>query len=122
MVDGTFVGHIHLQVAQIAATERFYTGPLGMDLMLRYGPRATFMSANGYHHHIGGNTWAGENLEPAPVDAARLLWYEIQYPDKETLEAISGQLESLGYESDRENGNIRVTDPSGIQVLLTFAS
>jgi len=100
MAAGTFVGHIHLQVAQIPATEQFYKETLGMDLLLRYGQRATFMSYNGYHHHLGANTWAGDNLPPAPEDAARLLWFEIVRP------------------AGAAAGEQWFTDPSGIRVLL----
>jgi len=121
MTEGTFVGHVHLQVAEIAATERFYTGPVGLDLVLRYGPRATFMSANGYHHHLGANTWAGENVPPAPTDAARLLWFEIIQPDETTLAATGEQLSTAGFAPERRNGALVVTDPSGIQVRLTSA-
>lgn len=122
MAAGTFVGHIHLQVAQIAATEQFYTGPLGLDLVLRYGPRATFLSANGYHHHLGANTWAGENLSPAPEDAARLLWYEIVMPDTAALEATAARLASAGHETERGDAAVWVVDPSGIRVRLSAAS
>ena len=121
MAEGTFVGHMHLQVAEIAATERFYTGQIGLDLVMRYGPRATFMSANGYHHHLGANTWAGEHLPPAPTDAARLMWYEIVQPDEATLQAIRHRLESTNIKAKHEDGAIIVTDPSGIQVRLTSA-
>lgn len=122
MEAGTFMGHVHLQVAGIAATEQFYTGPIGLDLMLRYGPRATFMSANGYHHHLGANTWAGENLSPAPADAARLMWYEIIQPDEAALSATGERLEAAGFAAQRENGALVVTDPSGIQVKLTTSA
>ena len=119
MAAGTFVGHIHLQVAQIAATERFYSEFIGFDLMVRYGARATFMSANGYHHHLGGNTWAGENLSPAPDDAARLLWYEIVLPDEAALKAVAARMTAAEQPYDRGHDGLWVVDPSGIRVLLT---
>ncbi len=119
MAAGTFVGHIHLQVAQIPATEQFYTGLLGLDLVQRYGPSATFMSANGYHHHVGANTWAGVNLSPAPADAARLLWYEIRLPDAAAEETIATRLSTAAYPFDRDAEGLWVTDPSGIRVLLS---
>ncbi len=116
---GTMMGHIHLQVAQIEATERFYIDLIGQDLVLRYGPSATFLSANGYHHHIGGNTWAGVGLPPAPADAARLLWYEIRQPDAAAIDAIAARLATAGYGHERDTTGLRVVDPSGIQLLLT---
>ncbi len=121
IAEGTSVGHMHLQVANIAATEQFYTGLIGLDLVMRYGPRATFMSANGYHHHLGANTWAGENLSSAPSDAARLLWYEIVQPDHVALTSIGERLEAAGFETEREDYALVVTDPSGIRVKLTSA-
>ena len=61
----TVIGHIHLQVSHIPPAEQFYLGVLGFDLMARYGPSASFVSAGGYHHHIAFNTWAGVGA-PAP--------------------------------------------------------
>lgn len=119
MAPGTFVGHIHLQVAQIPATEQFYSGPLGLDLVLRYGPQATFLSANGYHHHLGANTWAGQNLPPAPEDAARLLWYELVQPDATALTALEVRLTAAGHPVERGDGALWTVDPSGIRVLLS---
>ncbi len=115
---GTMMGHIHLQVAQIEATERFYIDLIGFDLIIRYGPSATFLAANGYHHHIGGNTWAGVGLPPAPDDAARLLWYEIRQPDGAAIDAIAARLTAAGYAHEQGNNTLRVTDPSGIPLLL----
>ena len=121
MVDGTFVGHIHLQVAQIAATEKFYSEFIGFELMVRYGTRATFMSANGYHHHLGGNTWAGENLQPASSDSARLLWYEIVLPDDAAVATIADKLERARIPAESVDHELKVTDPSGIQLRLHSA-
>src|SRR6185503_8482438 len=59
LVPGTVIGHVHLHVARLDEAERFYVSVLGFDLMQRYGPSALFVSAGGYHHHIGLNTWAG---------------------------------------------------------------
>jgi catechol 2,3-dioxygenase len=119
MPEGTFVGHIHLQVANVPATEQFYNKMIGFDVMARYGPRATFMAANGYHHHLGGNTWAGENLPPAPEDAARLLWYEIRLPDDSALQAAARRMTSAAYPFDQGEDGLWVNDPSGIRLLLT---
>ena len=116
---GTMMGHIHLQVAQLEATERFYIDLLGWDPVIRYGPSATFLSANGYPHHIGGNTWAGVGLPPAPADAARLLWYEIRQPDAAAVEAIAARLDAAGHAYERDDDGLHVIDPSGIHVLLT---
>ena len=116
---GTMMGHVHLQVAQIEATERFYIDLIGLDLVIRYGPSATFLAANGYHHHLGANVWAGVGLPPAPDNAARLLWYEIRQPDGAAIDAIAARLETASYAHERDTTGLRVVDPSGIQLLLT---
>ena len=117
--EGTMMGHIHLQVSSIPATEQFCLNLLGFDLVLRYGSGASFLSANGYHHHFGTNTWAGVGLPPAPEDAARLLWYEIREPDAAALEAIAGHLDAAGYPFELDAGEVKVVDPSGIHIRLT---
>ena len=71
MPHGTTMGHVHLHVADIPETESFY-GDLGFDVMARYGSDATFMSVGGYHHHLGGNTWAGHGVKPPPPGSAAL--------------------------------------------------
>ena len=62
----TTMGHVHLQVAEIPATEAFYTDLLGFDLSRRYGDQATFLSAGGYHHHLGANVWNSRGAAPPP--------------------------------------------------------
>lgn len=118
---GTMVGHIHLQVGEIAATERFYGDVIGWDVMTRFGAGATFMSANGYHHHLGANTWAGVGLPPAPPDAARLLWYEVRLPDASALETIAANLDRAQIPFERTPGEVLTNDPSGIRIRLTTA-
>lgn len=117
---GTMMGHIHLQVADIPASENFYIKLLGFDLVTRYGAGASFLSANGYHHHFGLNTWAGVGLPPAPADAARLLWYEIKLQDKSALETLSDRLAASLYPFAFKENRIHVTDPAGINVRLTY--
>ncbi len=112
------MGHIHLQVASIAATEQFYTTLVGFDVMARYGPAASFLAANGYHHHLGANTWAGAGLPPAPADAARLLWYEIRLPDAAAVAAIAERMAAANYSFERNGDALQVVDPSGIHVRL----
>ncbi|MBP6786044.1 MAG: VOC family protein [Candidatus Promineofilum sp.] len=121
MAAGTFIGHIHLQVARLPDTIAFYDGPIGLDLVMRYGAQAAFLSANGYHHHVGANTWAGENVPPAPDDAARLLWFEIVQPDGVMLEAAAERLQAAGSPVERGDNDLWTRDPSGIRVLLTAA-
>ena len=78
---GTDMGHIHLQVANIRDAERFYVEVLGFERMIGM-PSASFVSAGGYHHHIGMNTWAGIGVPAPPEGAARLLSYEVVLPNQ----------------------------------------
>ena len=71
MPTGTVLGHVHLNVADIPATEAFYAGALGFDVTTRTYPGALFLSAGGYHHHIGSNTWEGPGAPPPPAGRAR---------------------------------------------------
>jgi len=76
--DGTVVGHTHLCVADVDAAVAFYTGELGMDVMAQFGNQAAFLSWNGYHHHVGVNTWESRGAAAAPSGTARLLGATIE--------------------------------------------
>jgi len=101
---GTRIGHVHLHVGDLASAEAFYHGALGMDKMVWDFPGALFLAAGGYHHHLGTNTWA-VGAEPAGVDDARLLEWEIVLPD---LDAVAAALESLA-----TRGYVVVRTPEG---------
>ncbi len=77
---GTRMGHVHLNVADLAASERFYAGLLGLDVTARTYPGALFLSAGGYHHHIGLNTWRGEGVPAPPAGSLGLRSFEIVVP------------------------------------------
>jgi catechol 2,3-dioxygenase len=77
---GTQVGHVHLDVADLADAERFYAGQLGLDVTARGYPGALFLSASGYHHHVGLNIWRGEGAPPPPSGALGLRWFELTPP------------------------------------------
>ena len=87
---GTTLGHVHLQVASIPAADAFYTDGIGFDATVRGYPGALFVSAGGYHHHIGLNTWAGEGAPAPPLGARGLRSYTIVLPDEVALEATLG--------------------------------
>jgi catechol 2,3-dioxygenase len=82
MADGTIVGHVHLQVADIPSTEGFYAGQLNLDVTTRSYPGALFLSRDGYHHHIGANTWASAGAPPPPAGARGLKWFELALPGR----------------------------------------
>ena len=83
--SGTRIGHVHLKVASIERALGFYCGVLGFELTQRYGPQAAFVSAGGYHHHIGLNTWESEGGSPPPPGTTGLYHFAILYPTRAAL-------------------------------------
>ena len=81
----TRIGHVHLRVANIERSLGFYRDLLGFEVTQWYGEDAVFLSAGGYHHHIGLNTWAGHNVPPAPRNTAGLFHLAILYPERSEL-------------------------------------
>jgi catechol 2,3-dioxygenase len=119
MPAGTRIGHVHLNVGDLAAAEAFYSGALGFDVTVRGYPGALFVSAGGYHHHLGLNTWAGEGA-PAPPEGSRgLRQFGIELSGPDQLAAEENRLREAGFEATRENGEVRATDPSGNEVVLS---
>ena len=82
---GTSIGHVHLKVGDLPRAEAFYCGLLGFTVMARYGADAVFISAGGYHHHIGLNTWYSKGALPAPQRSAGLFHTAILYPTRRNL-------------------------------------
>jgi catechol 2,3-dioxygenase len=115
---GTRIGHVHLHVADLDEAERFYAGLIGLDVTARAYPGALFMSAGGYHHHIGVNTWAGEGAPPPPPGAAGLRHFVVELPGSDELERTLERLRAGGVEVQRADGSARVEDPSGNPVVL----
>ena len=87
MPAGTGIGHVHLKVADIDRALAFYQGVLGFELTQRMGPSAAFLSAGGYHHHIGLNTWAGRGAPRPPAGTTGLYHLAILFPDRAALAA-----------------------------------
>jgi catechol 2,3-dioxygenase len=119
MPAGTRIGHVHLNVGDLTAAEAFYSGALGFDVTVRGYPGALFVSAGGYHHHLGLNTWTGEGAPPPPEGSRGLNQYEIRLPDSAQLAAEEERLRDAGFEPQREDDRVRVTDPSGNRVVLS---
>jgi catechol 2,3-dioxygenase len=115
MPPGTTMGHVHLQVADIPSAEQFYTEVLGFDVQARYGTQATFVSAGGYHHHLGANTWNSRGAAPAPEGSAALRHATVLIPDDSELERIAARVADAAASAD---GGIYVRDPSQNKLLL----
>jgi len=93
----TRIGHVHLKVSDLERSLEFYCRLLGFELTTRYGNQAAFVSAGGYHHHIGLNTWHSEGAPPAPVDGVGLYHTAIVYPERRDLAAILSRLIKADY-------------------------
>jgi catechol 2,3-dioxygenase len=119
---GTAMGHVHLNVADLAAGERFYAGLLGLDVTARAYPGALFLAAGGYHHHVGLNTWRGEGAPPPPPGALGLRHFELTVPDGAALDAVLARLRASGVEVEVDGGAAIVRDPSGNGLRLVVAS
>ena len=93
----TRIGHVHLKVSNIQRSLDFYCGLLGFELMVTYGDSAAFISAGGYHHHIGLNTWHSKDAPPAPVNGVGLYHTAILYPERKDLAVAYKRLLDAGY-------------------------
>ena len=93
----TRIGHIHLKVADIERALKFYRDLLGFEVQQYYGDSAVFISAGGYHHHIGLNTWHSKNAEPAPINAAGLYHTAILFPTRKDLAIALKRLIDANY-------------------------
>ncbi len=94
------IGHVHLKVADIERALGFYCGVLGFELTQRFGTSAAFLSAGGYHHHIGLNTWESRGGKPPPPGATGLYHVAIRYPDRAALADALRRLREAGIELD----------------------
>ncbi|MGH7650510.1 MAG: VOC family protein [Gemmatimonadaceae bacterium] len=117
MPAGTVLGHVHLYVGDIAKAEAFYHSALGFDKVVWSYPGALFMSAGGYHHHLGTNAWA-RGAPPATDEDARLLEWEIIVPTRKDADAAAKNVAAAGYTTKQENGDWLLTDPWGTSLRL----
>jgi catechol 2,3-dioxygenase len=95
--SGSRIGHVHLKVTDLDRSLEFYRDLLGFELQQFYGDSAAFISAGGYHHHIGLNTWHSKNAGPAPVRAAGLYHTAILYPTRKDLAIAVKRLVEADY-------------------------
>jgi catechol 2,3-dioxygenase len=93
----TRIGHVHLKVADLERSLKFYRDLLGFSITQRYGSSAVFISAGGYHHHIGLNTWQSKNGQPPPAGTTGLFHTAILYPTRKDLAVIVNRLLEAGY-------------------------
>lgn len=119
---GTVMGHVHLKVAAIAPTVGFYRDVLGFGLMAQLGRQAAFLSAGGYHHHIGSNTWESDGAKAAPSGSAALRHVTIVLPSVDERERLLRAAAAAGSPPDETAAGPMLTDPSGNRLLLAVAA
>jgi catechol 2,3-dioxygenase len=117
MPSGTTMGHVHLHVGDLGAAEAFYHRALGFDKVVWSYPGALFLSAGGYHHHLGNNTWSSG--PPASAEDARLLQWTIVVPAAADVAATARSLRAAGHAVQEAEDGVLAADPWGTRVRLT---
>ena len=117
------IGHVHLKVSDLDRSIAFYRDILGFELQQRMGGQAAFLSAGGYHHHIGLNTWESAGGAPPPPGTTGLFHVAIRYPDRPTLAKALKRLVEAGVEIDGASDHgvseaiyLRDPDQNGIEL------
>jgi catechol 2,3-dioxygenase len=118
MPPATKMGHVHLHVADVKEALRFYHDLIGFDIMGEV-PGVGFVSAGGYHHHVGLNTWAGRGARPAPPGSAGLREFTIEVPTKRDLDDVIARLERGAVEVSETSSGFAASDPSANHVRIT---
>ena len=120
LADDATLGHIHLQVHDLAAVRAFYVDLLGFEVIADMSAMgALFVSAGGYHHHIGLNTWHSRDGSRRPTTAAGLISFEVSVGDPEALSALEGRLRAADLQPEGGDGYLSVEDPAGNTVILS---
>ena len=114
---GTVMGHVHLKVSDLEATQKFYGDVLGFDLMATM-PQALFMAVGGYHHHLGLNTWMSAGSPPPSEDLTGLRGITIDLPSDESLELLAGHLDAVGQTFVKADRTVHLVDPCGNQIQI----
>ncbi|OMF32197.1 glyoxalase [Paenibacillus sp. FSL H8-0548] len=116
---GTIIGHVHLHVGDLRLSRAFYEGKLGFDVVGDYAQMsAVFVSAGGYHHHIGMNIWAGTGVVVPPANTVGLSYFTIVFPSAATRETLLDHLRSTGVDVSNNGSAYVVHDPAGIAIHL----
>lgn len=118
MPAGTVMGHVHLHVGDLSRAAAFFSEALGFDRTVWEYPGALFLSANGYHHHVGTNTWAGSGATPPPAEEAQLLEWTVALPNRAALDAAAHHLALAGYPVQWEGEALVTRDPWETQIRL----
>jgi catechol 2,3-dioxygenase len=120
IAEGLRMGHVHLHVGNVEQAVAFYRDVLGFDPQADLGT-AAFLSAGGYHHHIGVNVWRGEGVGPAPEHTVGLRHWTVELPADADVAAVRGRVDAAGIPAEPLDGGFLVRDPSGTAVAVTTA-
>ncbi|WP_455382576.1 VOC family protein [Salinispira pacifica] len=119
----TRIGHVHLFVRDVVEAVEFYTGVIGFDDMGSSTQlQAAFVSAGGYHHHVGLNSWIGHGRPPAPEDSLGLRYFTVTLPDRESLAEVRARIEAAGIDHEERAEGLFLRDPSRNGMVLTLAT
>ena len=118
---GTVMGHVHFKVADVPATVDFFVDVLGLGLMAQLGDQAAFLSAGGYHHHVGANTWESAGASPPEPGMAALRHATIVLPDESARDEVSERVVRSGRPVEEAPEGMTVVDPSGNVLVLAVA-
>jgi len=121
LMPETRMGHVHLRVSSLGEAERFYVD-LGFDVMARFGTSASFLSAGGYHHHIGINTWAGIGLPAPPPGAVGLRHFVIRLPSPAERDRVVARARAAGVVVEDSPDGVSLSDPSSNRILLVSSN
>jgi catechol 2,3-dioxygenase len=117
----TRIGHVHLQVSDLAPAERFYGDVLGFEVTVRRYPGALFLGAGGYHHHVGANTWSSAGGPPLDPQARGLRHFVLELPSRADVEHAVERIVAAGYPVREGDDGALASDPFGIGVQLRAA-
>lgn len=122
---GARIGHVHLKVSDLERAIRFYRDLMGFDLLMRFGDEAAFLSAGGYHHHIGLNTWESAGGPPPPRGTTGLYHFAVNYPERRDLAVALKRLLEAGWSIDGASDHgtheaIYLHDPDGNGIELAW--
>ncbi|MCA1292101.1 VOC family protein [Paenibacillus sp. alder61] len=119
--DRTKIGHVHFHVGDLQLARRFYCETLGFEVTAHYGNSALFISAGGYHHHIGLNLWAGAGAPAAPEDAVGVRYFTVSVPNLDELNELEQRLIAGRIPFERHSGDIVLRDPFGIGIRIEIS-
>lgn len=118
MPKGTKMGHVHLHVSDLIKSEQFYTEVLGFDPTIQMEDHAVFVSAGGYHHHLGLNVWNGRGVPHPPKGSIQMEKYTILLTDNSHLNSMMQHLNTMNIPFDNTDKGILIKDPAGQSILI----